>query len=97
MMHAVVPAAIDSPPNLSGAALAVFLAAITYAGTRKPKADQAAALVKSATDLAGAMSAELAALRLEVQRLAVAVAECEQKHQRAEAALRLAGIDMPAE
>ena len=88
-------------PTVAGAAVAVLVAALGWAGTRKSRPEASGMLVAAAVDLARAATDsekdrrdEIDDLRAELAELRAMVAECERKHQAATAALAAAGINI---
>jgi hypothetical protein len=92
-------AADTAQTTLAGASITLLVAGLGWLGTRKSKPEAASVLVESAVKLAQAAATEnddlrsmVAEMRAEVAGLRAAVAECEAKHQSAQAALIAAGI-----
>ena len=89
-------------PTVAGALVAVVVAAVGFAGTRKSRPEASGLLVAAAVDLARAATdaekdrrTEIDDLRAELAELRAMVAECERKHHAAAAALASAGIVVP--
>ena len=96
-------AADTAQTTLAGAAVTLVVAGLGWMGTRKSRPEVMTLLVDEAIKLAQAAAAEsddlrgtVAELRAEVASLSAAVAECERKHSRAQAAMASAGIVLDA-